>query len=189
MARPVLAQIRGLWSQMLQTAVFLVGAILLFVLTPPRLTAADENSSVVHAAQFIGAIIIVLALVTAHRKRWSVQWLSIATVGSLAGAVTSWFAYRLLAGIWTCNAYDGRGPIVIGGRMFQEAQQYAHRSGRSGCEMVQDAAGDTASIWPYADLLVRHLALTALFIVTTMLFLLSAVLAIEILRASTDRRV
>lgn len=55
--------------------------------------------------------------------------------------------------------------------------------------MVQDAAGDTASIWPYADLLVRHLALTALFIVTTMLFLLSAVLAIEILRASTDRRV
>lgn len=183
----MLKELQSRWAELLQGAVFLTAAVLLFVWKPPRLAPADDSAAYVHAAEFIGAILIVLVIVAARHGHWSIRRLGILTFLSIVGATVAFFSYRLLVGLWTCSDYDGRGPIVTGGAMLPSARKYAEQHDLSDCEMIQDVAGKTASIWPEFDLLARYLVLAGTFMLTVFLFVLAATLAIEIWRAASSR--
>ena len=113
--------------------------------------------------------------------------LLIATAASLFCAVVAFFAYRMFLSLWTCGDYDARGPIVIGSKMLPEAANYAAQQHANACAIIQDFAGDTASIWNSNELLSRYLLLAAAFVSTVLLFLAAAVLAIETIRAHSEK--
>jgi hypothetical protein len=178
--------IKKQWTTLFEAAVFLVAAVLAFVIVPPRLTPAGD-ASWVHAAEFIGAIVIAIVVIAARHRRWGVRTLLIATAATLICAVVAFFAYRMFLSLWTCGDYDGRGAIVIGSKMLPDAANYAAQQHANACTVIQDFAGDTASIWEASELLSRYLLLAAAFVSTVLLFLAAAVLAIEAIRAHLER--
>lgn len=173
---------RKIWTTLSQIVVLLTGAIMAFVWQPPRLTPVDDGTTYAHAARFVGVIVVVLVLIFVRRGDWRARTLMVLTAGTGILSLLCFFTYRLLIGLWTCG-YDGRGPVVIGRSMLPEAQRYAVQNAVRNCQaMIQDAAGDTAAIWNYQDLLIRHLSLAALFMATVLLFTIAGLLAVETYR-------
>lgn len=180
--RPAIEDLRGSLDAMLQAGAWLVAIIVMFVVTPPRLTPADDGLVFVRAAQFVVAVLLGLAVVAIRRGRFRLRIVWMAAVGCTLAAVGALFAYLWLLSDRTCS-YDGRGPVVIGNSMLPSAARYASSLPRAGCEiLIQDVAGDTASIWPRSELIANHLLLSATFMITVALFALSATLAVESLK-------
>jgi len=170
-----------------QIGAWLVAIIILFVVKPPRLTPSDDGMLFVRAAQFVVAILLALAIVAIRRGRMRLRTIWSASLAIVLSAVIALFSYRWLSSIWTCD-YDGRGDVVIGRTMLPDAAAYARSLKRSECDiLIQNVAGDTASIWPKSELVFHHLALSGLFMTTVILFAVSAVLAAEVLRQSDAR--
>jgi VIT1/CCC1 family predicted Fe2+/Mn2+ transporter len=173
------------WTAILEFGILVVSAVAFFVITPPRLTPAAE-SGWIHAAEFIGAILIVIIAVAVRHQKTGVRALLIATSASLLTAVIALFGYSALVQSWTCSDYDGRGPITTGSQMLTESAAYAARTGRSGCKLIQDYAGDTTAIWNSSELAQRHLIMVAAFIMSVLLFVTAALFAVETVRAWTE---
>jgi hypothetical protein len=177
-------RLKEVLSHAFEVGTWLVAVILLFVVKPPRLTPADDGQIFVRAAEFVVAILLLLSIVAVRRSRISIRTIWLLALGCLLAAVAGLFGYTMLALNWTCE-YDGRGPVVVGSTMLSAAQRYAVSLGNPGCEvLIQDAAGDTASIWPRAELITRHLVLCGIFIATVILFALAAIFAVQTLRRS-----
>ncbi|QDX25007.1 hypothetical protein FPZ54_02495 [Sphingomonas suaedae] len=178
-----LTRLRATWTVLLQAATWLVALIMLFVLKPPRFTPADDGLMFVRAVEFVAAIALALGMVVIHRKRLRLKTLWTGCAVATVAAVTALFGYVALVAQWTCE-YDGRGPVVIGSKILAEAKRYAATLSDPGCEvLIQDAAGDTASVWPQYEIVAHHLALTGCFMATVLLFALAALLAVETFRA------
>lgn len=175
-------QIKASMDSILQVGAWLVGVIVMFVISPPRLTSADDSQFFVRAAQFVVAILLVLVIVAVRRSGWTVRKLWISTVGALLAAVAAFFAYLFFYLSKTCE-YDGRGPMVIGNTMSPGAREYAASDPPKDCRtMLWDYAGNTGEIWPRGELLVNYLAISASFIATVCLFAVTLVLAIELVK-------
>jgi hypothetical protein len=174
------------WSLLLEISALILGTILIFVLAPPRLTPADDSASWIQLVKFVGALLLAITIVGMRQSPPRPGRLQIATALLAVGAIASLFAYRLLVAAWTCGDYDGRGPIVTGSRLLPEAaRDFAGRTGDI-CGMVLDVAGNTASLWPQSELVNRHLMLAALFLLTALLFLAAAIVAIEMVRGMAE---
>jgi hypothetical protein len=178
---------RTSWTDLLQAGTWLVALIVLFVLKPPRLTPGDDGLIFVRAVGFVAAILLALCLVAVRRVDLRIRSLWFAAAVSLVAALIAFFGYEALIAAWTCE-YDGHGPVVIGSTMLPDAQRYASGLSRATCEiLIQDSGGDTASIWPRAELTMHHLSLAGTFMATVLLFALAAMLAVETFRAGMTR--
>lgn len=178
----IFSRIREQWALLLEVSVVVLGSIFVILLAPPRLSPVIETASWYRLAEFVGAILIVIGLVAIHRTPWSLRGLQWTTIIFVLGAIIAFFSYNGVVGAWTCSDYDGRGPIVIGSRLLPDAAAL-YPSPVSACTMVQDAAGNTASLWAQSELLTRHSLMAALFLLTALLFLVAAILAVELLAA------
>ncbi len=180
-------KIKGAMDSILQAGIWLVGIIVLFVVTPPRMTPADDSQIFVRAAQFIVAIVMILVAVAARRSDWSLRKLWISTAVTLLASVSAFFAYLYFLLSRTCE-YDGRGPMVTGDAMLPAAEKYAAGPPPKDCRtMILDVAGDTEKIWPKGEILINYLALSASFIATVCLFALALMLAVELVKKARIR--
>lgn len=175
-------RLRSTWTALLQAATWLVALIMLFVLEPPRFTPANDGLMFVRAVEFVAAIALALGMVVICRKRLRLKTLWISCAIATVAALAALFGYVALVAQWTCE-YDGRGPVVIGGTILADAKRYAATLSNPGCEvLIQDAAGETASVWPLYEIVTHHLTLAACFMATVLLFTLAAMLAVETFR-------
>ena len=168
------------WALILQASVSILGSIFVFVLAPPRLTPEIETVSWFGLAEVAGAILVVITLVGVRHARMKAKALQLLNAVLLIAALASFFAYRWMVGVWTCRDYDGRGPIVIGSKLLPDAALYYRGKPVTPCVMIQDSVGDTASLWPQSELLARHSTMAGLFLLTALLFLMAAIIAIEL---------
>ena len=178
---------KKVWAWPAQAATWLVGLVLLFVVSPPRLAVDDPPVTIDKFVQFALAIVIgiVFALSTDRPTRKGRRASAIASAALLLIAIAGFGCYLYLTDRWTCR-YDGGAAMVIGGQMTPEAARYAAKTPGLDCTtLIQDFAGQTALIWPRDQLTDRRLGLIGLFSAVVILFAMSALFMIRAIGAKS----
>ena len=113
---------KKVWAWPAQVATWLVGLVLLFVVSPPRLAVDDPPLTIDRFVQFALAIAIgiIFALSTERPTRRGQRIAAIASAVLLVIAIAGFGWYLYLTDHWTCR-YDSGPAMVIGGQMTPEA--------------------------------------------------------------------
>ena len=176
--------LKRLWAGPAQIATWLVGMVVLFVTTPPRLEITDTPTSTVRLVEFGLTIVAGLCFVAfrgrakaRHAKGWG-----IASAVMLLAACASFGLYSSVSDRWTCN-YDGHAPMVIGSTYLPEGDRsVAETPGIDCAELIANHAGRTALLWDRDELARRRLALIGMFSLTVTAFVLAALFMLQALR-------
>ncbi|MBC7987469.1 MAG: hypothetical protein H7X93_12510 [Sphingomonadaceae bacterium] len=176
---------KALWTGPAQVAAWLVGIVVLFVSSPPRVEIADSPTPTLRLIQFGLTVVAGLCFVAfrsrneaKHAKGWS--W---AAAAALLAAFALFGAYSYVSDHWTCQ-YDARAPMVTGSAYLPEAATYvAENPGLSCSDLIADYGGQTARIWDRGELTDRRLALVGLFSLTVTAFVLAALFMLQALRS------
>jgi hypothetical protein len=178
--------LKKVWAWPAQAATWLVGLILLFVVSPPRLAVGEPPPTIGKFVEFALAIIIgiVFALSSGRPSRKNRRASAIASGASLFVAILLFGAYLYASDHWTCR-YDSGDPMVTGITLKPDAARYVARNPGLDCStLIQDFAGQTGLIWPRDELVNRRLILSGLFSLVVIAFALAALFVMRALGAS-----
>src|SRR5688572_11268961 len=126
MANPIqelLKRSQQTWVLLAQSAIWVAGVIVGFLLPPPVGTA-EESQVWVRFAQFVITVVIGMVLLAAlrwKRKKDAFHWALISALFLLLGTA-SFFGYQLFAARWTTWYHNG--PVLIGDVYTAEGREY-----------------------------------------------------------------
>jgi hypothetical protein len=176
------------WAWPAQAATWLVGLIVIFVVSPPRLAVGEPPPTVGKFIEFALAIIIglVFALSSGQPSKKNRRFYAIASGSFLLLAIALFGAYSYLGDHWACR-YDSGDPMVIGSTLLPDAARYAAQNPGMDCStLIQDFAGQTSLIWPRSELINRRVILSGLFSMVVIAFALAALFVIRALGAGQE---
>lgn len=176
---------KKVWAWPAQVATWLVGLVLMFVVSPPRLAVGEPPPTIARFVEFALAIIIglVFALSSGRPSRKNRRASAIASGAFLLLAIVLFGSYLYAGDHWTCR-YDTGEPMVIGATLLPAAAHYvAQNPGLDCTTLIQDFAGQTSLIWPRGELVNRRLILSALFSLVVIAFALAALFVMRALGA------
>ncbi|WBY06421.1 hypothetical protein PIB19_12515 [Sphingomonas sp. 7/4-4] len=177
---------KKIWAWPAQAATWLVGLIVIFVVSPPRLAVGEPPPTIGRFVEFALAIIIgvVFALSSGRPSRENRRFYAIASGSFLLLAIVLFGAYSYLGDHWTCR-YDSDDPMVIGFTLLPDAARYVAQNPGMDCStLIQDFAGQTSLIWPRSELINRRLILSGLFSLVVIAFALAALFVMRALGAT-----
>jgi hypothetical protein len=180
--------LKKVWAWPAQVATWLVGLILIFVVSPPRLAVDEPPPTIGKFVEFALAIIIgvVFALSSGRPSRKNRRASALASGAFLLLAIVLFGSYLYAGDHWTCR-YDSGEPMVIGTTLLPAAAGYAAQNPGIDCTtLIQDFAGQTSLIWPRGELVNRRLILSALFSMVVIAFALAALFVMRALGGRSD---
>jgi len=181
-----LSKLKSDWILLAQAAVWLLGLITLFVVSPPRLWPGAAQFEYTYFAQFLVTLILAAFWVyssTLEKQKSARALMILAFAFAIVGSA-SLFSYMIVSASWTCQ-YDGRGLMVIG-ETFTEAEAiYAKANDEISCRtLIQDFTGVTKELWNATEITNRYYILVLWFTASILLFAVSIVVTLEAIRSA-----
>jgi hypothetical protein len=171
------------WAVLAQGAVWLLGLLGGFLLSPPVGVSTAEDRTWLRFGQFIVAVLLGLVLFAAlkwKRRKHGARWWGAACV-SLLLAVVAFFVYQRLLYGWTAE-YDGR-PIVIGSEYTPHARAYVEKNPNLPLKtLLEDFLGRAEDIWTRNSINQHRLVLAGVYVSCLPLFTLAVIAIVQALR-------
>lgn len=181
----------AIWTAALQFVALFVAAAATFVAEPPSRFDQGGEFALRPYLNFVLVVLYLCLLVWLRTRRTPLAARTFALIAVLllvAGSASLYF-YRVTGESWACPvpAEEGVDYYVVGEKVAPEmARQYP---GSTCTEWFEEMGGNLDMVWQQDEISARHARLLVWYLVTVLGFALSAMFAIEAVRAQFGEEV